>query len=66
MYVHIQPNDNGWGIYDKEVLFFVRKNSGLLGSTLSGHRMTTSFDPFELPTHGLLQKGRDWRLMGQD
>ena len=35
------------------------KNTGLQGSTLSGPRMTTGFGPFELPTHGLLQKGRD-------
>ena len=25
------------------------KNAGLQGSTLSGHRMTTGFGPFELP-----------------
>ena len=31
-----------------------KKNTGLQGSTLSGPRMT-----FELPTRGLLQKGRD-------
>ena len=36
-----------------------KKNTGLQGSTLSGHRMTTDFGPFELLTHGLLQKGRD-------
>ena len=36
-----------------------KKNTGLQGSTLSGHRMTTGFGPFELPTHGLLQKGQD-------
>ena len=35
------------------------KNTGLQGSTLSGPRMTTGFGPFELPTRGLLQKGRD-------
>ena len=34
-------------------------NTGLQGSTLSGPRMTTGFGPFELPTRGLLQKGRD-------
>ena len=34
-------------------------NAGLQGSTLSGHRMTTGFGPFELPTCGLLQRGRD-------
>ena len=33
------------------------KNTGLQGSTLSGHRMTTGFGPFKLPTHGLLQNG---------
>ena len=26
-----------------------RKNTGLLGSILSGHRMNTAFGPFELP-----------------
>ena len=35
------------------------KNAGLQGSTLSDHRMTTGFGPFELPTCGLLQRGRD-------
>ena len=29
------------------------------GSTLSDHRMTTGFGPFELQTCGLLQRGRD-------
>ena len=38
------------------------KNTGLQGSTLSGPRMTTGFGPFELPTRGLLQKGRDHSL----
>ena len=36
-----------------------KKNTGLQGSTLSGPHMTTGFGPFELPTRGLLQKGRD-------
>ena len=35
------------------------KNTGLQRSTLSGPHMTRGFGPFELPTHGLLQKGRD-------
>ena len=36
------------------------KIAGLQGSsTLSGHRMTTGFGPFELPTGGLLQRRRD-------
>ena len=35
------------------------KIAGLQGSTLSDHRMTTGFGPFELPTCGLLQRGRD-------
>ena len=56
---------NGWGSYGK--VFFGRyaqkkntkKSTGLQGSTLSGPRMTTGFGPFELPTRGLLQKGRD-------
>ena len=29
------------------------------GGNLSGHCMTTSFSPFELLTHGLLQKGQN-------
>ena len=48
------------------VSFFVggmlKKITGLQGSTLSGPRMTTGFSPFELPTRGLLQKGRDHSL----
>ena len=35
------------------------ENTGLQWSTLSGHCMTMGFGPFELPTCGLLQKGRD-------
>ena len=36
------------------------KSTSLQGSTLSGHcMMTTGFGPFELPTRGLLQKGRN-------
>ena len=38
---------------------YAQKNTGLQGSTLSGPRMTTGFGPFELPTRGPLQKGRD-------
>ena len=38
---------------------YAQKSTGLQGSTLSGPRMTTGFGPFELPTRGLLQKGRD-------
>ena len=34
------------------------KNAGLQGNTLSDHRMTTGFGSFELPTCGLLQRGR--------
>ena len=37
----------------------LKKIAGLQGSTLSDHRMTTGFGPFELPTCGLLQRGRD-------
>ena len=37
----------------------LKMNTGLQRSTLSGPRMTTGFGPFELPTRGLLQKGRD-------
>ena len=59
---------NGWGHLwlkwmGRLVTIFGRyaqkKNTGLQGSTLSGPRMTTGFGPFELPTRGLLQKGRD-------
>ena len=63
---------NGWGIYDLRVWLWLKwvgqlwqskllfrlevcsKNAGL-----SDHRMTTGFGPFELPTSGLLQRGRD-------
>ena len=38
---------------------YAQKNTGLQGSTLSGPRMTMGFGPFELPTHGLRQKGWD-------
>ena len=40
----------------------LKKNTDLQGSTISGPRMTTGFGPFELPTRGLLQKGRDHSL----
>ena len=58
---------NGWGIYGSngwggQLLFLgdmLKINTGLQGSTLSGPHMTTGFGPFELPTRGLLQKGRD-------
>ena len=54
---------NGWGSYDKVSCCFVwkyaQKIAGLQGSTLSDHRMTTGFGPFELPTCGLLQRGQD-------
>ena len=39
------------------VLKYVLKKTGLPGSTLSGHRMTTGIGLFELRTRGLLQKG---------
>ena len=45
--------------YDK-LLFCLEicsKNAGLQGNTLSDHRMTTGFGPFELPTCELLQRG---------
>ena len=38
---------------------YAQKNTGFQGSTLSGHRMTTGFGTFELPTRGLLQKEWD-------
>ena len=49
------------GKMDGAVIFFreMLKNTGLQGSTLSGPCMTTGFGSFELPTCGLLQKGRD-------
>ena len=49
---------NGWGNYGK-VSWYAQKNTGLQGSIISGHHMTTGFSPFELPTRGLLQKGWD-------
>ena len=52
---------NGWGSTGK-LLFHLEicsKNAGLQGSTLSVHRMTTGFGPFELLTCGLLQRGWD-------
>ena len=39
--------------------FWLKKNTGLQGSILSSHRMTTGFGNIELPTSGLLQKGRE-------
>ena len=49
-------------VQQSKVLFifeeYAQKSAGQ-GSTLSGHRMTTGFDPFELPTCGLLQGGWD-------
>ena len=55
---------NGWGSYDKVSCCFVwkyaQKIAGLQRSTLSDHRMTTGFSPFELSTCGLLQRGRDY------
>ena len=49
---------HGWGSYGS-VKF---KNTGLQGSTLFGHHITTGFAPFDLPTCGLLQKGWDHSL----
>ena len=42
-----------------QVAVLFGKNAGFQGSTLSGHRMTTGFGLFELPTCGLLQKEWD-------
>ena len=61
---------NGWGSYGLngwgscKLLFRLEicsKNAGLQGSTLSSHRMTTGFSPFELPTCVLpvLLRGQD-------
>ena len=49
------------GQMDGPVIVFLEmlKNTGLQGSTLPDPRMTMDFSPFELPTHGLLQEGRD-------
>ena len=51
-------------LWQSELLFLgdTLENTGLQGSTLSGHCMTTSFSAFELPTCGLLQKGQDHSL----
>ena len=52
---------NGWGSYGK-LLFRLKifsKNAGLQGSTLYCHCVTTGFNPFELLTCGLLQRGWD-------
>ena len=54
-----------WGSYAKVdyiFCFWLKKNTGLQGSILSGHRMTTGFGNIELPTRGLLQKGREHSL----
>ena len=53
---------DGWGSYGKLSYYLWKiysKNTGLQGSTPSSHHMTTGFSSFELPTCGLLQKGRD-------
>ena len=42
------------------------KKTSLQGSTLSGPCMTMGFDPFELPTQGILQKGWDHWHTGSD
>ena len=50
--------ESGWGSY---CFLEMLKNPGLQRSTLSDPHTTTGFGPFELPTHGLLQKGGlDW------
>ena len=53
---------NGWEIYDKWVTQLWQSQVFLRGyaqkmNTLSSHRMTTGFSPFELLTCGLQQKG---------
>ena len=63
---------NGCGIYDlngwghlwlkwmgRLVTVFGRYAQKKYWSSDTGPRMTTGFGPFELPTRGLLQKGRD-------
>ena len=52
-------------LWQSELLFFwemCSKITGIQGSTLSSHCMTTGFGPFELLTCGLLQKGQDHSL----
>ena len=55
----------GWGFMSQiggAVIVFwelCSKQTGLQGSTLSSHHMTSGFGPFELPIRGLLQKGQD-------
>ena len=46
---------NGWGSYGKVSSCF---NTGLQGSTLSNHCMTTGLGPFELRTVAYYRKGR--------
>ena len=53
-------NSNEWGSYCKVRYCFLQdmlKKKQV--STLSSHHLTTGFDPFELPTRDLLQKGQD-------
>ena len=46
---------NGWGSYGKVSYCFLgnmpKKNTGLQGSTLSSHRMTMAFGPFEVSNY---------------
>ena len=51
----------GGTVISKWVIVFGRYTWKTL-STLSSHRMTTGFGPFEHPTRGLLQKGWDYFL----
>ena len=55
-----------WGSQGKVNSCFLgnmlKNNAGLQESILSGYHMTMGFGPFELPTRGLLQKGRDHSL----
>ena len=51
---------NGWGIYGKVSCCLVwkyAKKAGLQESTLSSHRMTTGYGPFELPTWAYYREG---------
>ena len=51
----------GGAVWQSELLFWeiCSKNTGLQGSALSSHHMTTGFSLFELPNCSLLRKGRD-------
>ena len=56
---------NGWYSFGKVSYCFgghAQRTLVFRGVLFTSHRMTTGFGPYELPTHGLLQKGRDHSL----